>query len=45
MLNVNVVTRRGAGRQTACTVIPGRAEGPDPESRESGFGATHRPGM
>jgi len=26
-------------------VIPGRSEGPSPESRDSGFGAAHRPGM
>src|ERR1700730_17828336 len=26
-------------------VIPGRSEGPDPESRDSGFDASHRPGM
>jgi hypothetical protein len=26
-------------------VIPGWSEGPDPESRESGFDAAHRPGM
>src|ERR1700741_107315 len=26
-------------------VIPGWSEGPDPESRDSGFGAAHRPGM
>src|SRR6201997_3720208 len=26
-------------------VIPGRSEGPDPESRDSGFDAAHRPGM
>jgi hypothetical protein len=27
------------------TVIPGWSEGPDPESRDSGFDASHRPGM
>jgi hypothetical protein len=26
-------------------VIPGWSGGPDPESRDSGFGASHRPGM
>src|SRR3982750_2848173 len=26
-------------------VIPGWSEGPDPESRDSGFDASHRPGM
>src|SRR5262245_12133666 len=28
-----------------CTVIPGWSKGPDPESRGSGFDASHRPGM
>src|SRR5262249_5608986 len=28
-----------------CRVIRGWSEGPDPESRDSGFDATHRPGM
>ncbi|WP_323966242.1 hypothetical protein [Bradyrhizobium japonicum] len=27
------------------SVIPGWSEGPDPESRDSGFDALHRPGM
>ena len=27
------------------SVIPGWSEGPDPESRDSGFDAMHRPGM
>src|SRR5665213_1653422 len=27
------------------TVIPGWSEGTDPESRDSGFDASHRPGM
>src|SRR5258708_35026831 len=27
------------------TVIPGWSEGPDPESRDSGLDASHRPGM
>src|SRR5438128_325846 len=27
------------------SVIPGWSEGPDPESRDSGFDASHRPGM
>jgi len=26
-------------------VIPGWSEGPDPESRDPGFDASHRPGM
>jgi hypothetical protein len=26
-------------------VIPGWSKGPDPESRDSGFDALHRPGM
>jgi len=30
---------------TPTTVIPGWSEGPDPESRDSGFDAAHRPGM
>jgi hypothetical protein len=29
----------------ADSVIPGWPEGPDPESRDSGFDASHRPGM
>ncbi|CUT09071.1 hypothetical protein BF49_0151 [Bradyrhizobium sp.] len=29
----------------AMSVIPGRSVGPDPESRDSGFDAAHRPGM
>jgi hypothetical protein len=32
------------GSRTA-VVIPGWSEGPDPESRDSGFDASHRPGM
>ena len=27
------------------SVIPGRSAGPNPESRDSGFDASHRPGM
>jgi hypothetical protein len=27
------------------SVIPGWSGGPDPESRDSGFDASHRPGM
>jgi len=30
---------------TTPAVIPGRSEGPNPESRDSGFDAAHRPGM
>jgi len=30
---------------TTALVIPGRSEGPDPESRGFGFAATRRPGM
>ena len=30
---------------TTPTVIPGRSEGPNPESRDSGLDAAHRPGM
>src|SRR5579883_2509422 len=29
----------------ACTVIPGRSAGPSPESRDSGFASSRRPGM
>jgi hypothetical protein len=36
-------TARDAWRLNA--VIPGWSEGPDPESRDSGFDAAHRPGM
>jgi hypothetical protein len=34
-------------REVVCglDVIPGWSEGPDPESRDSGFDASHRPGM
>jgi hypothetical protein len=31
--------------KTLSSVIPGWSEGPDPESRDSGFDASHRPGM
>src|ERR1700761_3169042 len=31
-------------RQSAFAVIPGWSEGPDPESRDSGFAAPRRPG-
>src|SRR4249919_2488498 len=34
-----------AGLFCFLSVIPGWSEGPDPESRDSGFDATHRPGM
>ena len=37
--------RSGRGGVTFKTVIPGWSEGPDPESRDSGFDAAHRPGM
>jgi hypothetical protein len=30
---------------TAQTVIPGRCKASNPESRDSGSGATHHPGM
>ena len=33
------------GRALDGFVIPGWSEGPDPESRDSGFDALHRPGM
>jgi hypothetical protein len=32
-------------RSNPSAVIPGWSEGPDPESRDSGFDASHRPGM
>jgi len=32
-------------RLTTDAVIPGRSAGPSPESRDSGFDASHRPGM
>ena len=43
-------SRSGTSRQALLQevtqgVIPGRSEGPSPESRDSGFDATHRPGM
>src|SRR4029077_12974349 len=31
--------------EQSVSVIPGWSEGPDPESRDSGFDASHRPGM
>src|SRR6267143_4923587 len=34
-----------APRSSPDTVIPGWSAGPDPESRDSGFDASHRPGM
>src|SRR6187399_2192550 len=41
------VDLRGWGwpRRLVLPVIPGWSEGPDPESRDSGFDAAHRPGM
>src|SRR5450759_4078484 len=33
------------GKRATSPVIPGWSEGPDPESRDSGFDASHRPGM
>ncbi len=43
-------SRSGTSRQALLPevtqgVIPGRSEGPSPESRDSGFDASHRPGM
>src|ERR1700722_20602265 len=32
-------------RSNLTSVIPGWSEGPDPESRDSGFDALHRPGI
>src|SRR6186713_2092100 len=37
--------RRCEERSKVIAVIPGWSEGPDPESRDSGFDASHRPGM
>src|SRR5215510_14739199 len=37
--------RRKRSRAVSDTVIPGWSEGPDPESRDSGSDAAHRPGM
>src|ERR1700730_14933073 len=34
-----------AKQSHSVSVIPGWSEGPDPESRDSGFDASHRPGM
>ena len=34
-----------APRSNSDSVIPGWSAGPDPESRDSGFDASHRPGM
>src|SRR5882672_4664149 len=34
-----------ARRLASLVVIPGWSEGPDPESRDSGFDASQRPGM
>jgi len=39
------VLKRWARRMRLFCVIPGRLEEANPESRDSGFGATHRPGM
>ena len=36
---------RGSCEQGLAAVIPGWSGGPDPESRDSGFDASHRPGM
>jgi hypothetical protein len=40
-----IVIARSEATKQSCTVIPGWSEGPDPESRDSGFDASHRPGM
>src|SRR5260221_5206994 len=37
--------RRENANSYLSTVIPGWSEGPDPEVRDSGFDAAHRPGM
>ena len=36
---------KGGGLRRTLSVIPGRSEGPGPEVRNSGFDASHRPGM
>jgi hypothetical protein len=36
---------REGGCVSVCLVIPGWSDGPDPESRDSGFYASHSPGM
>src|SRR6266481_5958887 len=36
---------RGSCEYGLAAVIPGWSAGPDPESRDSGFDASHRPGM
>jgi hypothetical protein len=40
-----IPSREGGSVSATTTVIPGWSEGPDPESRDSGFDASHRPGM
>src|SRR5438552_8535693 len=42
---MRVKTVGGHGALPLTTVIPGWSEGPDPESRDSGFDAMRRPGM
>jgi len=37
--------RASSATKPLSVVIPGWSEGPDPESRDSGFDASHRPGM
>src|ERR1700723_780566 len=37
--------KQGLETKLTPVVIPGWSEGPDPESRDSGFDASHRPGM
>jgi len=39
------MARPMTGSANPHTVIPGWSAGPDPESRDSGFDASHRPGM
>ena len=41
----STASRSGRRRRRRNIVIPGWSEGPDPESRDSGFDASHRPGM
>src|ERR1700687_5231554 len=45
IVSLLVIPGCAAGADLIDVVIPGWSEGPDPESRDSGFDASHRPGM
>src|ERR1700687_369794 len=45
IVSLLVIPGCAAGADLIDVVIPGWCEGPDPESRDSGFDASHRPGM